>query len=91
MTVKNYMEDAVRWMLDDVLKEFDVCKCEKCREDIVAIALNNLKPLYFSTHRGEVFVSTNVLVQQFRADIIAAIIKGIEKVKEKPNHNNNCI
>ncbi|HAA81501.1 MAG TPA: competence protein ComFB, partial [Thermoanaerobacter sp.] len=41
MHLKNYMEDAVDQMMDKVLKDLDVCKCDRCRMDIKALALNN--------------------------------------------------
>ena len=46
--LKNYMEDVVEHFLLDVLNEYDnICKCEQCINDIKAIALNNLKPLFY--------------------------------------------
>ena len=43
----NYMEEIVSSYLDKVLKypEYaSICKCDYCRDDIKAMALNNLNP-----------------------------------------------
>jgi len=43
--VKNYMEIVVDNILKKILPDYsNLCKCEKCCDDIKAIALNNLKP-----------------------------------------------
>ncbi|AAM24495.1 MAG: Late competence development protein ComFB [Caldanaerobacter subterraneus] len=86
MQLKNYMEDAVEQMMDRVLKDIDVCKCERCRMDIKALALNNLPPKYVVTEEGELYVKTNELVRQFEVDIIKAITMAAMKVKENPRH-----
>lgn len=86
MQLKNYMEDAVEQMMDRILKDIDVCKCERCRMDIKALALNNLPPKYVVTEEGELYVKTNELVRQFEVDIIKAITMAAMKVKENPRH-----
>jgi len=87
MKLKNYMEIIVFDNLDKVLDEYgDACKCERCRLDIAAIALNNLPPKYYVTEKGEIYSKVNELNQQFRTDVITAISKAIQRVKAKPNH-----
>ncbi|MGB9679460.1 MAG: late competence development ComFB family protein [Thermoanaerobacteraceae bacterium] len=86
MYLKNYMEDAVDEMLDKVLKDMDVCKCDRCRMDIKALALNNLPPKYVVTEQGELFVKTNELVRQFEVDIIKAITMAAIKVNNNRRH-----
>ena len=39
---KNVMEHVVEQKLDEIMKSYDGCKCERCRSDIAAITLNNL-------------------------------------------------
>ena len=52
---KNYMEDAVEMMLNRVAPQYpDICMCDRCRTDMMMIALNNLPPRYVSTHKGAV-------------------------------------
>ena len=42
--ITNCMEISVKECLDKLIEESNGCKCEKCRYDMMAIALNNLKP-----------------------------------------------
>ncbi|ABY92800.1 late competence development ComFB family protein [Thermoanaerobacter brockii subsp. lactiethylicus] len=86
MQLKNYMEDAVEQMMDRVLKDLDVCKCDRCRMDIKALALNNLPPKYVVSEEGELYVKTNELVRQFEVDIIKAITMAAIKVNNNKRH-----
>ena len=86
--IKNFMEDCVKNMLDQVLKGFDICKCEKCKMDIMALALNTLPPKYVATDKGELFSKLSVLQQQFDVDIISAITRAATMVGESPRHDD---
>jgi competence protein ComFB len=86
--VSNYMEDIVREILPNILDKYkNICKCEKCMEDISAISLNNLKPLYFVTEKGAIYSKLKKLQVQFSADVINELTKAIEIVSKNPNHN----
>jgi len=86
-TIKNYMEEAVGNMLDRVLENIDVCKCPKCKLDIMALALNRLPPRYFVTKEGELFERLAELQEQFTVDITAAIAAAAFIVKNNPKHD----
>lgn len=85
--IKNYMEIMVENFLPTVLDKYsDICKCEKCIDDIKAITLNNLKPLYVVTEEGNIFARINELSIQFKADVLGALTKAIEIVSKNPKH-----
>jgi competence protein ComFB len=85
--LKNYMEIIVDQLLPDILNNYDgVCKCEECVNDIKAIALNNLKPLYMVTDEGNIFLKLNELQFQFITDVTSQIVKAIEIVSKNPRH-----
>lgn len=82
------MEELVWEQLDKVLTGYQpACKCEKCRYDIAALALNFLPPRYFVTEKGETYTKVKLLEQQFRIDIITAITNAILIVNAAPHHN----
>jgi len=89
MNPKNYMEEAVFSVMDEVLHGMDICTCEKCMTDIAAIALNNLSPKYIASERGKLYSKVNILMQQFKVDIITAITKAAGIVKMNPRHGEN--
>ncbi|MGE5372632.1 MAG: late competence development ComFB family protein [Solirubrobacterales bacterium] len=85
--VKNVMEDLVWENLDRVMSSANpACDCALCRADIVAFALNHLKPRYAATSRGETISKAAVLSNQFRMDVIAALTSAISTVGKKPRH-----
>lgn len=84
--IKNYMEEIVFNLINEVLEDINVCNCEKCTMDIAAIALNDLPPKYIVTEKGELYSKINALKQQFEVDVIAAITKAAVLVKRKPRH-----
>jgi competence protein ComFB len=86
--IKNYMEDCVSDMLDQVLNDINVCACEKCKYDILAIALNSLPPKYVVTRKGQLYTKLSSLQQQFDVDIIAAITKASVIVARNPRHQH---
>lgn len=85
--LRNFMEDAVTYKTNDILKTMDICKCEKCKLDIVAIALNDLPPKYVVSQMGELFAKVNELTQQFEVDIESAIVKAATQVANNPKHD----
>lgn len=86
--IKNYMETVVDHLLPTVLASYTaICTCERCQEDIKAIALNGLKPLYVATNKGEVYTKVNEFVLQFRADAISQLAKAAEIVVNNPSHD----
>lgn len=87
MKLKNYMEDAVRNALDEMLqKREDICKCSRCRLDIIAHALNHLPARYVVTDRGHTYTRVAEMGQQFGADLAVAISKAIRHVSKTPRH-----
>ena len=85
--IKNYMEEIVFNLMQEVLDDIKMCSCEKCVLDIAAIALNDLPPKYIVTEKGELYSKINALKQQFEVDVIAAITKAAVLVKRKPRHD----
>ena len=87
MELRNLVEDEVFYLVEKILNEDEsLCKCEKCKLDIAAIALNNLKPKYTVTEKGYVFSKTYGLKPQFNTDILTEIIKAAEIVRNNPRH-----
>lgn len=89
MIIKNYMEEIVFNSMDEILRDINMCKCEICRSDIAAKALNDLPPQYVATKKGEVYSKINNLKMQFEVDVIAAITKAAILVKRNPRHKIN--
>ena len=87
MPIVNVMEHLVDAKLDELLPKSKCCKCEKCVDDIKAIALNRLPAKYVSTDVGELFTRVNsAMEQQSTLDINFAVYSAIEFVSTHPLH-----
>ncbi len=87
MVFKNYMEEAVIEEMNGVLEQLkDECRCQKCREDMAAWALNRLPPRYVVTKFGSVYTKINQLKAQTRADVVVQLMGAAKVVKGKPRH-----
>ena len=84
--VQNVMEQIIDEILDEYLKDADVCKCDICRADIKALALNNLPPKYTARQSGNAIIRMDYTQQQAHTDVLAAIVAAIEVIKENPRH-----
>lgn len=88
--VVNYMEEIVKTYLKKALNTDPsykgVCQCEHCIDDMLAKALNNLKPYYITTKKGEVFAEYSSLETQKQAEVISEVVKAIEFISKKPSH-----
>jgi competence protein ComFB len=87
-SLKNYSETLVCSMLDKILKSYDnICKCEKCKLDIKAIALNSLNTKYIVSEQGEIYTKALAEVdKQEKINVTTAITKAIEIVAANPKH-----
>lgn len=81
--VVNAMESAVLAKLDTVLARCQCCRCDRCKKDIVALALNKLPPKYMVLSEGQ---SAPDIDPQTNARIITAMIQAVIKVRQFPRH-----
>lgn len=80
------MEDVVAKLTDKYMKDSDACHCEKCRMDVMALALNELPPAYVVTQRGEIFAAIDSTYPQNQVDAEVAVLNAVEMVKTSPKH-----
>lgn len=86
MQLRNIMEDAVMQYVDHWLPSSDICRCEACRLDIMALMLNNLPAYYVVTDAGALFARLHEFDLQYKADIMVAMTDAVEKVRNNPRH-----
>ncbi len=81
----NVTEKLVLNKLDATLKKMNCCRCDRCKEDIVAIALNNLKPKYVVANKDNI----KEKIHQFNesgSEVTTEVIKAVLKVRKNPRH-----
>ena len=83
----NAMEELVEEEYDRSIDKLDCCKCERCRNDTIAYALNLLPTKYVVTHQGALYSKVATVVHvQMQTDILSALTQGAEIVKKFPRH-----
>lgn len=82
--IENDVIDAINKLGDTA---GDWCSCKKCKLDIAALALNNLKPKYVVTEEGMLFERANNMNQQFNTDVLLEVTKAIKIVGSNPHHD----
>lgn len=82
------MEDLVISEVEKIFQEReDMCKCDKCKLDVVALVLNRLPSKYVVTAKGRVYTKLQQLDIQFRSDVLRELTKAIKFVKDNPKHD----
>lgn len=87
MDMSNDMENIVKEELDKLLlKKDDVCKCYKCKLDMMILALNRLPPKYIITEKGRIYTKLKEQETQFKVDVVRELTKAIMQVSANPQH-----
>lgn len=89
MKLQNYTEIAVKNYIDQLQQKTDMCRCEACILDIMAISLNKLKPCYIVTEKGALFAQLNEFAAQYKIDIMTAVAQAAKTVKDNPRHEDS--
>ncbi|MGB8451922.1 MAG: late competence development ComFB family protein [Anaerocolumna sp.] len=82
----NVMETLVVNKLTELWDTLDCCKCDKCRNDIIACTLNQMEPKYVATEEGELYVRLCILSAEHEFEIVKAIATSVRIVSEHPKH-----
>ena len=87
VVLKNCMEDMVMEAMEGWFGNSEPgCRCERCRRDIMALALNHLPPKYVVSHQGEIFTQMEGLRLQSKTDVMFQVLEAIKKVTKNPRH-----
>lgn len=87
MEISNYMERIVTENLEWLLAEKeDICKCYKCKLDMMIWALNRLPPKYVVTEKGRMYTKLKEQEIQFKVDVVKELTKAIMRVSRNPRH-----
>ena len=85
MVLVNAMEEMVLDRLDTTLSRFNCCKCNKCKKDIAAVALNRLTPKYIVLKDGDT-EKKKWIEDKYGSQVTGALVQAILLVKKNPRH-----
>ena len=84
--LRNYTEDAVKQYVERWFSTSDICQCDNCRLDVMAIMLNNMQPHYVVTDQGALYAQMSDFDPQFKADMMTNMGLAVQVVKNRPKH-----
>lgn len=64
-----------------------MCKCDKCKADIAAYALNRLGAKYVVSTEGELYARTEILDKDFNTALLVTLTEAMELVAKNPKHD----
>lgn len=82
----NVMEAVVKATIDSVVKKFDMCNCERCISDVMALSLTNLPAKYVVTNQ-QVSPLLNYYSNKYADIVNIELIKSCTLIKQYPHHN----
>ncbi|MGN1350233.1 MAG: late competence development ComFB family protein, partial [Anaerovoracaceae bacterium] len=84
----NVAEEIVRSKVPAMMRDYDMCTCERCTNDVVALTLNRIPPKYVVTMKGKLYARINACLPQYQTDMLAAITAACQTVKNNSRHNS---
>lgn len=85
--MKNTMESLVEKELEKYLETKEgICKCEKCKLDMKAYALNKLPAHYVVNERGFIHEKIDEMRTQFNVNILKEVIEAVQQISKRPRH-----
>ncbi|NLJ85141.1 MAG: late competence development ComFB family protein [Firmicutes bacterium] len=94
MSLENHIVKEIRYQLNRHLAthaDAMTCQCSQCKEDVVALAANHLPPRYATSPRGRILVALELQNKQLQLDILKGLLKAIDQVNRRPQHDPNRI
>ena len=82
----NVMEQVVRDKIIYFMRQFEVCTCDRCVADTIALALNGLAPKYIVTTPAAADPLLSFYTNKFIPDITVEATKACMTIKENPRH-----
>ena len=85
MTLKPFMEQVVSdYAMEMIDEDESLCGCPRCRREVVAVALNDVKPKYdVATDKNLLNVPVPELMARFMDDASVAVRKALKQVKNR--------
>lgn len=82
----NVMESIVKDKIIYFMRQFDVCTCDRCIADTVAMTLNGLTPKYIVTTPAAVDPLLSYYTSRLISDVTVEATKACMVIKDNPRH-----
>ena len=75
-------------MVDKYMTMFDVCPCQRCRNDVIALTMNGLCAKYIVLRPSEYHILSDMFTNRYKSDVVAQLMHACSVVKEHPRHDS---
>ncbi len=82
----NVMERIVQDKIIYFMKQFEVCTCDRCKTDTIALTLNGLPAKYMVMDKAAVDPMISFLTGRLISQVTVEAVKACTQVKEHPRH-----
>ena len=82
----NVMQALVEDKTDKYIKMFGLCNCNRCRIDVIALALSNLPSKYVVAQPHELIPRLSMYEQKYSASVVTQVMSACRKVLDRPHH-----
>ena len=82
----NVMYRLTEEKADRYISMFGLCNCKRCRQDVIALALNGLSPKYVVMPPAEMTVRSDMYSVRHSGEITAQLLHACREVMDHPRH-----
>ena len=82
----NIMQLLAEEKADKYIKMFGLCDCKRCRQDVLALTLNEISTKYVVMPRAELTIRNDMYRSHYDGEITVQILRACQKVMENPRH-----
>ena len=86
LALVNIAEEMVRRRVDELIGDFDMCGCRRCRLNACAIALNKIPSHYVTTEKGALLGELEDIEVHYQTSLTVEVTKALLIVKAHPMH-----
>lgn len=85
----NVTQALVEDKADKYIKMFGLCSCNRCRIDVIALALSNLPAKYVVAKPHELIPRLSMYEQKYNAAVVTQVMSACRKVLDRPHHERS--
>lgn len=87
----NALEQSVQEIYGSLLQTHsEFCRCSRCHDDVVTLALNHARPRYVAgTRMGNALTRVELAQDSARAEITVIVFDAMRRVAESPRHDRD--
>lgn len=82
----NTVQELTNDKADKYIRLFGLCSCKRCRNDVLAIALNHLPPQYVVMSRSEFQLRYDMYSNRYDGEITSQLLRACQEVMDHPRH-----